>query len=216
VMDGYEATRRIRELERSTRRARLPIVGLTANAMKGDRQVVIDAGMDEYLSKPYTRAQLIGLLWSLVTGMSGDREDKYGAVAVPDGGTETVDPEAIENIRKLQQPNKPDILRKVIDHYLETAPQLIGDLQKSIDDNRPDDARMTAHTLKSSSAMLGAITLSRLFAEIEAAARGGKLQDVLPVTGNIVSIYREVAEQLNGLIHGKNEHENSGYISKSG
>ena len=57
-MNGFEATRRIRELERDTRPGHTPIVALTANAMEGDRQRCVQAGMDDYMSKPFTEIAL--------------------------------------------------------------------------------------------------------------------------------------------------------------
>jgi len=57
-VDGYESTARIRDSERASGRRRVPIIALTANALSGDRQKCLDAGMDDYLAKPYTAAQL--------------------------------------------------------------------------------------------------------------------------------------------------------------
>jgi osomolarity two-component system sensor histidine kinase NIK1 len=63
VLDGYEATAHIREMEATVLNgSRIPIVALTANAMKGDREKCLDAGMDEYLSKPFTPDDLIGII----------------------------------------------------------------------------------------------------------------------------------------------------------
>ncbi len=61
-MDGFEATRRIREEEAAGARARIPIVALTANAMSGDRERCVAAGMDDYLAKPVRKAELLGVL----------------------------------------------------------------------------------------------------------------------------------------------------------
>lgn len=74
VMDGLEATTRIREWERAGERPRLPIIALTANAMEGDRERCIAAGMDDFLSKPYTRAQIQGVLSRWLTRATHDEE----------------------------------------------------------------------------------------------------------------------------------------------
>jgi CheY-like chemotaxis protein len=62
VMDGYRATSLIREYERNHRLPRVPIIALTASAIEGDRQRCLDAGMDDYLSKPFSQAALMAML----------------------------------------------------------------------------------------------------------------------------------------------------------
>lgn len=80
VMDGYIATHRIRELERRGASGRLPIIALTANALAGDRQRCLDAGMDDYLPKPYSKAELKGLLARWLTTKSIASPSTFRAV----------------------------------------------------------------------------------------------------------------------------------------
>jgi len=74
VVDGYEATRIIRERERKFdgEQRRIPIVALTAHALEGDRKSCLDAGMDDYLPKPFNSAQMSAILqkWSAATEQS--------------------------------------------------------------------------------------------------------------------------------------------------
>ncbi len=70
VMDGYEATRAIRASEQVGNLPRLPIIALTAHAMRGDREVCIEAGMDDYLSKPFVIAELQKILQRILPEIS--------------------------------------------------------------------------------------------------------------------------------------------------
>jgi signal transduction histidine kinase/CheY-like chemotaxis protein len=70
-MDGLEATRRIRQMEKASRRPRTPIVAMTAYAMTGDRAQCLDAGMDDYLSKPIEKADLLGMVQRVSSGFFG-------------------------------------------------------------------------------------------------------------------------------------------------
>ncbi|MEZ5541097.1 MAG: response regulator [Pseudomonadota bacterium] len=208
-MDGYEATRRIRAAESARGGRHIPVIGLTANAMKGDRERVIAAGMDDYLSKPYTRDQLIGLI---ETHVGADATPAIGASAGADvqiNCTEShqFDPQALETIRSIQQPGKPDLLHKVIGHFIDTTPSQLRELQRNIQDNKADAARMTAHTLKSSSATLGAVTLATLLADIETAARENRLHDCHDAAGRLDSTYLLVQRTLNTYLTGDHAHD---------
>lgn len=199
-MDGYEATRRIRKLEQENAGKRIPIIGLTANAMKGDRQKVLAVGMDDYLAKPYTWAQLFELLDRRIVLQHQVADTPVPEHPVPktvmSAGTTTLDPDAINNILKLQQSGKPNILNRVIGHYLRTAPEQIISLRNSIEGNQAEAARLTAHTLKSASATLGAGSLAALFAEIETAACQDCLHDCHTAVVKIEEFYRQAETML--------------------
>lgn len=71
IMDGFEATEKIRELEKNTNSKRVPIIALTANAMKGDREKCIGKGMDDFLSKPFRMNELLEIIGTWSTDIGG-------------------------------------------------------------------------------------------------------------------------------------------------
>ena len=111
--------------------------------MVGDRERALAAGMDDYLSKPYTRSQLIGMLERRIAKQSNSGTEVDSR---PDDMSceSRLDTDAIENIRKLQQPGKPDLLNRIIGHYLRTTPAQIRDLQRDIEDQQAKAVRTTS------------------------------------------------------------------------
>ena len=193
VLDGYAATRRWRELEQERKAGhRMPIVAMTANAMAGDRQKCLDAGMDDYLAKPVTRAELERCIgrWS-------------GAdLAVPD----TLPPPEQLAVRSPPVLNAGvlDELRevlgsevdKIIEVYLEDSPRLIAQLERAAVGNDPIALRVAAHTLKSSSANVGATTLSEAARDLEHGARDGTLASPEALVARIVTEFAQVRSAL--------------------
>jgi len=199
VLDGYAATRRWRELEQERKSEhRLPIVAMTANAMAGDRQKCLDAGMDDYLAKPVTRGDLERCIerW------------RGASLNVP----ETVPP--VEQLASRSPPvlnnGVLDELRevlggevdKIIAVYLEDAPRLIAQLERAAVSNDPIALRVAAHTLKSSSANVGATTLSEAARDLEHGARDGTLSQPANAVARIVGEFAQVRAALQGRMHG--------------
>ena len=171
-MDGYQATREWRRLE--TGAARLPIVALTANALDGDREICIAAGMDDYLSKPFKREQLAKILSRFVGSPTNANAGTASARGeTPPIANELIDQKALDNIRSLGSGN--ELLRKVLQAYLSTAPKLIEEYSQGLASGNVEQAHRAVHTLKSSSANVGAVRLSDLCKQIEAQVRAGHL-----------------------------------------
>ena len=174
IMDGFEATAAIRQKEQGTDR-RLAIVALTANAMQGDQERCLAAGMDDYLAKPFEREQLRVILQKWLP-MPQDKHSPQHPSAVVQGhqDNDVLDSAILKNILSLQKNGAQNILKKLVGLYLESAPKLISELQVGIYQHNPAAVKNAAHTLKSSSANLGARKLSALCKEVEASAVGGE------------------------------------------
>jgi CheY-like chemotaxis protein/HPt (histidine-containing phosphotransfer) domain-containing protein len=201
-MDGYAATRVIRKSEK----CRTPIIALTANAMAGDSDRCLAAGMDDYLSKPFSLQNLRAVLERWLPGAdegAARPAGKFVSVAAdPVGETapSPIDGKALDNIRALQPPGGPDLLSRVIGLYLSGSPKLLRDLREAAQRGDADAIRMAAHTLKSSSANLGAVMLSSLCKEMEARAREGPIGDAAEAVAGIEAEYGKVKVFLEELV----------------
>ncbi|MCR6624826.1 hybrid sensor histidine kinase/response regulator [Pseudoxanthomonas japonensis] len=210
VLDGYAATRRWRELE--TQRAeggRLPIVAMTANAMAGDRQRCLDAGMDDYLAKPVSREQLESCLhrWlpdrmnfvlrnaALVTPAEPAPPSPAVATArAPAPSFPVLDQTMLEELREIAG----DETSRIISIFLEDAPRLIGTLEKAAAVPDLDAMRDAAHTLKSSSANVGAMALSAAAKRVELGARARKLERPAVAVALVIAEYARARMALQG------------------
>ncbi len=206
-MDGYETTRLIRGREVASGGQRhIPIIALTANAMRGDREECEAAGMDDYLSKPFSAAQLEKKLrhWLEHSSSTTDKAVQT-ASSTPspidsvwtDADVSFLDPTALDNIRAADENGSDGLLGRLIDIYVEDAPKLVEQIRIGIEANEPDKVRTAAHTLKSNSANLGARTLAGVCRELEAKARTHKLIGTDEPLERIQSMLRVVLERLN-------------------
>ncbi len=206
VLDGYSATRRWRELEQQRKaQRRLPIVAMTANAMAGDRRKCLDAGMDDYLSKPVSRAELEQCIarWK-GTHMPVPPSAPASASASPSA---TADPQAVPLPASIDRAVLNELrevlgdeVDKIIAVYLEDAPRLIAQLEHAVSASNPIALRIAAHTLKSSSANVGAMTLSNAARDLEYGARDGTLSQPAQAVARLVNEYASVREALKASI----------------
>ena len=179
-MDGFEASIELRRREAETGSRRLPIIGLTANAGAGSRENCLEAGMDDYVSKPFRRNVLLAALAKWTQSVPTDRTNPQTAavsVVTPGGGPEAIplDVEALQALRDLQRPGRPDVLTRVIDLFALDAPRLVAAMLAAVASNDADALRHAAHTLKSTSANVGASSLSTNCREIEQLARAAEV-----------------------------------------
>ena len=201
-MDGFEATRRLRRMESEQGRSRTPIIALTANAILGDRELCLDAGMDDYLAKPYTRAALLAVLarWRPASTAAAAAEtpaapaQSQAAKAAAPGAI--LDAAALDNLRAMRRPGRADVLGRIIDLFHSDAPRLLGQLEAAARASDAAALQLAAHTFKSSCANVGALGLSATCREIEEYARGN---DVGSALRHIRGIQQELDRVLAAL-----------------
>lgn len=254
VMDGYTATRRWRESEEAAGDGRhLPIVAMTANAMAGDRQKCLDAGMDDYLPKPVTRSELERCLhhwWNPEAAVAS-----AGSVPADDGVADaassviaeaevpaqepadvltlaasaiapeqapasvpqtempemTIDPSA-PSLPRAPQPDVidnevldelramlGDEVDRLIDVFLEDTPRLISALESAAVGPDFNGLRDAAHSLKSSSANLGAMSLSAAAKRVELGARQQSLERPAVAVALIANEFQRARQMLRAM-----------------
>ncbi len=176
-MDGLEATRQIRKLEQDG--THLPVVAMTANAMQGDRDECIAAGMDDYISKPVT----LTILSQVVDTWAGQNTQEEKVEVQMEELPPAVEQTALENIRALQVVGEPDFLTEMIDIYLMDAPVLMDRVQRSLREGDVQGARKAVHSLKGISGNLGARRFSDLCERMQLQADAenlGEMQTLEP------------------------------------
>ncbi|GEM_PF-587496 len=174
-MDGYQATRELRLSEARRGLDRLPVVALTANALQGAREACLAAGMDDYLSKPFTQEALREILLRFHTGsVPPATTDESPPSPLPDEGA-VLDPAALRRIRALQRPGRADVLTRVVTLYREALPGELEAIAQALEAGDGEHLARHAHALKSSSANLGLIEVSALARDLEQAGRAEEL-----------------------------------------
>jgi CheY-like chemotaxis protein len=195
VLDGFEATRRLRALEQAVGEgARMPVIALTANALSGDREACIDAGMDDYLSKPFTLAQLAETVGRWLPTVAADKEASGSTPPEPE--QVRLDPAALDAVRALQRPGAPDLAQKVITLYLQSAEGLVVDLERAAASRDAGALTSAAHSLKSASGNVGATHLCSLCRSLESDSRAGELEGAEARVRAVAAEFSAVAEAL--------------------
>jgi PAS domain S-box-containing protein len=168
-MDGYEATRRIRERETRGGR-RVPIIAMTASAMKGDREKCLEAGMDDYVSKPVTPDKLEAVLRKWVGAATAPAER---AAAVPAAAGEQLDQAVVQSLMAVDDDGT--LMDEVVATFLRIAPSRLAAIKKAA---KGDAALLEreAHSFLGSCGNIGARRMAELCARLEVLGRSGSTE----------------------------------------
>jgi TMAO reductase system sensor TorS len=195
VMDGLSATSEIRRREAKSGAPRVPIIALTANALEGNRERCLAAGMDDFLTKPFTQQQLAQLLGRWLPAAVREQAPRQAARASP---KDPASPPLIDAgvLRDITALGRPALLGSLIELYLQHSPGLIVAIESAARNGQPAALAEAIHTLKSSTANLGGARLARLLKECELLLNGGNAQDAAPLVQRIAAEYREFCDAL--------------------
>jgi len=194
-MDGFTATRRVREGEPGGS-GRIPIIAMTANALEGDRELCLAAGMDDFLSKPFTRQGLQAMLgkWRPGGVPSGRPAPAEPAAAI---GEDPFWDEGRFNQMKDLFGTEPGIFyEEILGPFEVQAHQQIQELRSSLAGDQPEAVRMLAHTLKGASRNLGFTALGMRAEALERLAKAGTLQEAPAALDEIIALVAKVATLL--------------------
>ena len=173
-IDGVQAARQIVRQRGANGLPR--IIAMTANAMPGDREAYLSAGMDGYLAKPIDLADLAAVLEHAST-LAHDF-----AAASGDG---VIDASRLEHLRTMQNDSQPNLVRELIDLFLNDSAKHVRRIAQAHEAGDALALRAQAHRFLSATQNIGAQRLSSLCAEIEQLARAGSLQQAAPLLAEL-------------------------------
>ena len=197
-MDGFETTRRIRNLE-ANKYTRTIIIAVTADTSPDMRLQCKTAGMDDFLAKPLLASELQKCLARWLKPQTPNKESTVPKIPVITNHQEDhqlLNRDILREISTLQQPNQPDILRHVVEIFLADTPRLIAEIETAVSVGNLENLRCNAHALKSSSAHIGAITLSQYAKELESRGRKGDLQNIDQLLNQVDEGYQKLSQLL--------------------
>jgi len=197
-MDGYEATRRLRQKEADGAwgpdRHGCYVIALTAHALQGDREKCLAAGMNDYISKPVQMADLLAVLERAqgfftrenpAASAPGEAPAVRSAPILPP----PLDPAVLQGLRELQDPGEPDPVTELVDLFIADASPRLERMKSALAGKDLTQLTSQAHSLKGSAGNLGARHLAGLCAELEKQSRAGE-------TANLHGIWQSIWDEF--------------------
>ncbi|MBW4494492.1 MAG: response regulator [Oscillatoria princeps RMCB-10] len=201
-MDGLEAARRICQEWPQSKRPRL--IAMTAGAMEGDREKCLEAGMDDYISKPVRVEALQAGLERCVRVSEGGAGEGGSDQVFPPAAVQPVSPSVDLNVlvslrEELYEEGEPDALTEMIDLFVDSTPSLLESIREAAVRGNAEEVRYAAHSLKGSCGNFGIVGMWKLCSELEAKARDCELQGTAEIAAQLEEEFVRVKEVLVSL-----------------
>jgi CheY-like chemotaxis protein len=211
VLDGIGATRKIRALEKELpfrqRKGgnRIAIIAMTANAMKGDREHCLEAGMDDYLAKPVNPEELKAKLikWLPADGKAentiqrdkNDRAVSANAQTETDGSTEWFDIKGALH----RAMGDTTFLKMMLDEFRQQKKSYLENILAALALQDADKMKTEAHTLKGAAANLGLLRISEAALKLENLGRAGNLTEASDVLKQLKGHYQQIDQHIDNI-----------------
>ncbi|MEZ5425040.1 MAG: PAS domain S-box protein [Pyrinomonadaceae bacterium] len=187
VMDGYTATAEIRRRENNGHRT--PVIALTAHAIEGEREKCLEAGMDDYISKPVKKELLIEVIErNLLHDLSGEKEEGDQTETAPEIDREMVDFATLKDITG----NDPVMETEIIEMFLEQTAERLETIEKALKEEDGETVFRTAHTGYGSSATCGMVYISAQLKELELAGKAGDFERSAQLNAALQSDFQQL------------------------
>ena len=182
-LDGYDATRQIRALEAKRGQGHIPIIALTAYATNDDRKRALASGMNDYISKPYTQEEIAEVLerWN------PDDHSKPASAYTATKDAHQINSAMLQSLKELQRPGRPNLLNQLLTLFTRDSKEITNQMQDAVVEQQRDVLQRAAHTLKSSSANLGAETFAAKCRAVEHAAQEAQWEKLAQLIDEIVA-----------------------------
>ena len=199
-MDGFEATAAVRARERDSE-TRIPVIAMTAHAMKGDRERCLEAGMDDYVAKPLQPDELFTTMERLVDALqqgASPQSEAPGPQDPREGPTKSADDVPEFNMEEALQHvgHDEDLLKEIIDAYYTEYPRLMSQIHTAMEQQDAKRLRMAAHTLKSAVGTLGAARAYDIARRLEQLGQLGEFEQAASVCRELEEVGTRLDRQL--------------------
>ncbi len=195
-MDGVEATKQIRSPESDVLDHDIPIIAMTANALKGDRETCIKAGMNDYLTKPVNPNTLAEILDKWLPGKISQGGEKTEKNFLSEENSELPVFDSAGTLARLM--DDAELVKTVVNAFLDDIPHKLEDMDRYLNEGAMKDAERNAHTIKGASANVGAERLRFAAFETEKAAKKGDMEAVrahMAVMNTEFEVFRQMVSE---------------------